>query len=200
MLGRLAARGQEVAVRAAVGAGHGRIVRQFLTESLVLAALQLGPLVHLISRTLWNGLPTNLQARRPARSTRRAVASSGSTAATPARSPRAYGCGGSAARRTDLDHAHRNAARLHLDARCVLSVVLQLEEPDGTVLLGVDRLPTWSTSSGRSSSIVPPTLRSGRTPRGISPSSWMSTSTVPSTCWNSSACRSIRSTWALRPD
>ena len=72
MVGRLAARGQEVAVRAAIGAGRGRLVRQFLTESLVLAtlggvagfclaALQVGPLVHLISRTLWNGLPTFLQ-------------------------------------------------------------------------------------------------------------------------------------------
>ena len=72
MLGRLAARGQEVAVRAAIGAGRGRLVRQFLTESLVLAALggvagfcfaalQLGPLVGLISRTLWNGLPPYLQ-------------------------------------------------------------------------------------------------------------------------------------------
>ena len=72
MLGRLAARGQEVAVRAAIGAGRGRLVRQFLTESLVLAALggvagfclaalQVGPLVRLISRTMWNGLPTFLQ-------------------------------------------------------------------------------------------------------------------------------------------
>jgi len=72
MLGRLAARGHEVAVRAAVGAGRGRLVRQFLTESLVLAALggvagfclavlQLGPLVGFISRTLWNGLPPYLQ-------------------------------------------------------------------------------------------------------------------------------------------
>ena len=72
MLGRLAARGQEVAVRAAIGAGRGRLVRQFLTESLVLAALggvagfclavlQLGPLVSVMSRTLWNGLPPYLQ-------------------------------------------------------------------------------------------------------------------------------------------
>ena len=72
MLGRLAARDREVAVRAAVGAGRARLVRQFLTEALVLvalggvvgfclAALQLGPLLHVISRTLWNGLPTYLQ-------------------------------------------------------------------------------------------------------------------------------------------
>ncbi|MXY71263.1 MAG: ABC transporter permease [Acidobacteriia bacterium] len=72
MLGRLAARGQEVAVRAAIGAGRGRLARQFLTESLVLAALggvagfclavlQLGPLVAVISRTLWDGLPPYLQ-------------------------------------------------------------------------------------------------------------------------------------------
>ena len=72
MLGRLAARGREVAVRAAIGAGRGRLFRQFLTESLVLAALggvagfclaalQLGPLVGVISRTLWNGLPPYLQ-------------------------------------------------------------------------------------------------------------------------------------------
>ena len=39
LLSRGAARGREVAVRAALGAGQGRLVAQFLVESLVLAAL-----------------------------------------------------------------------------------------------------------------------------------------------------------------
>jgi len=39
LMSRAAARGKEVAVRTAIGAGRGRLIAQFLTESLVLAGL-----------------------------------------------------------------------------------------------------------------------------------------------------------------
>jgi ABC-type antimicrobial peptide transport system permease subunit len=39
MLARISTRRREIAIRASLGAGRGRVLRQFLTESMIFAAL-----------------------------------------------------------------------------------------------------------------------------------------------------------------
>lgn len=74
LLARAAARGREVAIRTAMGAGRGRIVRQLLTESLILSLAgaglglllgwaALGPLLRISASSLPQGVVVGLDGR-----------------------------------------------------------------------------------------------------------------------------------------